>query len=235
MHVARIIGEWLGSAATMTTWPNPERFAQFVQYCMQQMGYDNHVTAFAKALGLQPFRLWKWLRPTVAPTLDSVIHTVTSLTLTPLVALNPHIELRPPDVVPHLVREIPARTPGRRHDVEEVKQLLYTYVVSQEDPPLSVRGISRTTGITLKCLYRCEKDACAYISARYRTYLRQRSATRDERERAEIYRGVKILYEQGQKITAHYLTPLLNPPSLLRRLKMKEAFAEIRREFEGQL
>jgi len=82
--------------------------------------------------------------------------------------------------------------------------------------------------------YKCHLAACYAISARYKQYAQQRTATRVQQYRVELREAARRLHEKGVSPTRGRIEPLLQSPGILRDPTVRQLLVEVCREIEGK-
>ena len=119
-----------------------------------------------------------------------------------------------------------------RVSTEQVRQALEKILAANDDPPPTLTQVATLLGQGTSVLYRCHPTACRAISARYKKYAQQRTATRMQHYRVELREAALQLYEKGVSPTRGRIEPLLRSPGILRDPKVRQLLVEIGREIE---
>lgn len=121
-----------------------------------------------------------------------------------------------------------------RVSMEQVRQALEKILTADEDPPPTLTQVAGRLGLGSPVLYKCHPEACYAISARYKEYAQQRTATRVQQYRVELREAARQLYEKGVSPTRGRTEPLLRSPGILRDPKVRQLLVEVCREIEGK-
>jgi hypothetical protein len=100
------------------------------------------------------------------------------------------------------------------------------------EPPPTLTEVAKRLGQGTPVLYKCHPTACRAISARYKEYAQQRTATRVQHYRVELREAALQLREKGVSPTRGRIEPLLRSPGILRDPKVRQILVEVCREIE---
>lgn len=129
---------------------------------------------------------------------------------------------------PEVCRSIAAKW---HFDLENVKKTLEAILLSNENPPPSMRAVADRLCCSVQVLYRHFPEICRAIVKRYMAYRRHR---REETERQicdEVRRAVLQLHVQGKYPSLRKVRKLLEKPQDMLRKKVYHTWREALHEF----
>src|SRR5262249_17858049 len=115
----------------------------------------------------------------------------------------------------------------------QVRQALEKILTANDDPPPTLTQVAKQLGQDTPVLYRCHPTACHAISARYKEYAQQRTATRVQQYRAELREAALQLREKGVSPTRGRIEPLLRSPGILRDPRVRQLLIDVCSETEA--
>jgi len=82
-------------------------------------------------------------------------------------------------------------------DAQDVQQALENILAANEYPPPSLPEVAKLLGHDSRVLSKWHRTLCQAISARYKEYVRQRTAARMQRYREELREAALELHAKG--------------------------------------
>lgn len=227
------MGALLAVSPTVAVSPSRKQVSEALHAIIRQVTQGN-ISAFAKTINIPQTMVSHWLRGKL-PQIEMLLHicSVVDLSLDALLVKAPselHPRLRAADEP--RVYELRGKWTHVRVSTEQVRQALEKILAANDDPPPTLTQVAKRLGQGTPVLYRCHPTACRAISARYKKYAQQRTATRMQHYRVELREAALQLYEKGVSPTRGRIEPLLRSPGILRDPKVRQLLVEIGREIE---
>jgi transcriptional regulator with XRE-family HTH domain len=234
--VIRNVGALLSLSPTVTASPSRKRIQNALPTIVQQVTQGN-ISAFARTLNMPQGLVSHWVNGRKLPQLEMLLHicSVVDLSLEALLLHDPgslRPRLRAADEPP--LYELRSKWTHVRVCMEQVRQALEKILAATDDPPPTLTQVAGRLGLGTPVLYKCYPEACYAISARYKEYAQQRTATRVQQYRVELREAARRLHEKGVSPTRGRIEPLLRSPGILRDPKVRQILVEVCREIEGK-
>jgi transcriptional regulator with XRE-family HTH domain len=228
------VGALLALSPTLAAPPARLRGAQALRTIIQQMTQGN-ISAFARILNIPQGLVSHWVNGRKVPQIEMLLHicSVVDLSLDALLvkdldALRPR--LRAADEP--RVYELRGKWTHVRVDANQVRQALEQILAANDDPPPTLTHVAQVLGQETPTLYKFHPTACYAISARYKAYAQQRTATRVQQYRVELKEAARQLQEKGVSPTRARIEPLLPSPGILRDPRVRQLLVDVCREIE---
>jgi transcriptional regulator with XRE-family HTH domain len=230
------MGALLALSPTVMVSPSRKRVQEALPTIIQQVTQGN-ISAFARTLNMPQGLVSHWVNGRKLPQLEMLLHicSVVDLSLEALLLHDPgslRPRLRAADEPP--MYELRSKWTHVRVSMEQVRQALEKILAANDDPPPTLTQVAQRLGLGTPVLYKCHPEACYAISARYKEYAQQRTATRVQHYRVELREAARRLYAKGVSPTRGRIEPLLRSPGILRDPKVRQLLVEVCREIEGK-
>jgi transcriptional regulator with XRE-family HTH domain len=225
--IAQTVGEML---MHLPSFPSPERqrIRQVIQRAVQLLSDDN-ISAFTHTLGMPRSTIDWWYQGERIPEMARLLWLCHRLGLSLSEFLFRKVETLHFSALaaPHAPAPFSQRSVI---DVERVYQALSQSLVTNEQPPPTLRMLRQQLNVSYPTLYKVHPAACHEIAARYKTYIQQRKETRLQRFREEIRQAARELLASGISPTQKRIAPHLSQPGILRDPRLRTFLKEICRE-----
>jgi len=230
------VGTLLALSPTVTVSPSRKRVQEALPAIIQQVTQGN-ISAFARTLNMPQGLVSHWVNGRKLPQLEMLLHicsvvdlSLEALLLHDLGLLRPRLRAtgEPP------VYELRSKWSHVRVSTEQIRHALEEILAENDDPPPTLTQVAQWLGQGTPVLYRCHPTACYAISARYKEYAQQRTATRVQQYRVELREAARQLHEKGVSPTRGRIEPLLRSPGILRDPKVRQLLVEVCHEIEGK-
>jgi transcriptional regulator with XRE-family HTH domain len=230
------VGALLAHSPTVMVSPSRKRVQEALPAIIQQVTQGN-ISAFARTLNMPQGLVSHWVNGRKLPQLEILLHicSVVDLSLEALLLHDPgslRPRLRAADEPP--MYELRSKWSHVRVSMGQVRQALEKILTANDNPPPTLTQVAQRLGLGTPVLYKCHPEACYAISARYKEYAQQRTATRVQQYRVELREAARRLYEKGVSPTRGRIEPLLRSPGILRDPKVRQLLVEVCREIEGK-
>ncbi len=230
------VGALLALSPTVMVSPSRKRVQEALPAIIQQATQGN-ISAFARTLNMPQGLVSHWVNGRKLPQLEMLLHicSVVDLSLEALLLHDPgslRSRLRAADEP--AMYELRSKWTHVRVSREQVRLALEKILAANEDPPPTLTQVAQRLGLGSPVLYKCHPEACYAISARYKEYAQQRTATRVQQYRVELREAARQLHEKGVSPTRGRIEPLLRSPGILRDPKVRQTLVEVCREIEGK-
>ncbi len=234
--VSRNMGALLALSPTVSLPPPRSRVSEALQVIVGQVTRGN-ISAFARTINIPQTMVSHWVNGRKLPQVEMLLHICSLLDLS-LEALlfQEQGSLRPRLRAADEPRVYELRSKWTHVWVEtsQVRLALEKVLAANDDPPPTLTQVAKRLGQGTPVLYRCHPTACRAISARYKEYAQQRTATRMQKYRGELREAALQLQEKGLSPTRGRIEPLLRSPGILRDPKVRQLLIEVCREIEGK-
>jgi len=232
--VGRNMGALLALCPTRSLSPPRSRVAFALQVVVGQVTQGN-ISAFARTINIPQTMVSHWVNGRKLPQIEMLLHVCSLLDL----SLEALLFQEPSSLRPRLraadeprVYELRSKWTHVWVSTEHVQQALEQVLVANDDPPPTLTEVAKRLGQGTPVLYKCHPTACRAISARYKEYAQQRTATRVQRYRVELREAAQQLHEKGVSPTRGRIEPLLRSPGILRDPKVRKLLDEVCHEIE---
>src|SRR6266700_737240 len=230
------VGALLALSPTVMVSPSRKRVQEALPAIIQQATQGN-ISAFARTLNMPQGLVSHWVNGRKLPQLEMLLHicSVVDLSLEALLLHDPgslRSRLRAADEP--AMYELRSKWTHVRVSREQVRLALEKILAANEDPPPTLTQVAQRLGLGSPVLYKCHPEACYAISARYKEYAQQRTATRVQQYRVELREAARQLHEKGVSPTRGRIEPLLRSPGILRDPKVRQLLVEVCHEIEGK-
>jgi len=232
--VSRNRGALLALCPTVSLSPPRSRVAFALQGIVGQVTQGN-ISAFARTINIPQTMVSHWVNGRKLPQIEMLLHICSLLDL----SLEALLFQESGSLRPRLraadeprVYELRSKWSHVWVSTEQVQQAVEQVLAANDDPPPTLTQVAKRLGQGTSVLYKCHPTACRAISARYKEYAQQRTATRVQHYRVELREAALQLREKGVSPTRGRLEPLLRSPGILRDPKVRQILVEVCREIE---
>jgi transcriptional regulator with XRE-family HTH domain len=216
--VCETMGDLLSAVSNPAVKVQQDKFAAMISFYIDRVA-NGKISTFAHLLQVSIASVWKWQHGQDIPQLATLLKICSRLGISPLCLLTgiwQEIILLPGESEREKSKpsEGSEKRPQRRTR-RQLRTALKKVLQSEEEPPPSMREMSRRLGYDAGYLSRIFPDLCRAISTRYMAYQSRRGAERLERRSQKVQEAVQSLHAQGLYPSCKRVEDLLGSPGML--------------------
>src|SRR6266851_6768959 len=222
--VGDTMGDLLSAVSNPAVKVQQDKFVAMISFYVDRVANGN-ISTFAQLLQVSIASVWKWQHEQDIPQLATLLKICSRLGISPLCLITgewQEIFLLPNESEQEKSKpsEGSEKRPKRRTR-RQLRAALKRVLQSEEEPPPSMREMSRRLGYDAGYLSRVFPDLCQAISARYMAYRSKSGAERLERHSQKVQKAVHSLHAQGVYPSCRRVEELLGLPGMLMELEVR--------------
>jgi TniQ len=234
LWIARTVGETLAAAPGLPSPLRRENVMQSIASCINHLAGGNR-SAFAQIFGVGEYAVKSWQEGKTLPQLPLILEMCYSVGTSLLDFLSGTCLFSGQKVMDRLShrndtpnQRMSPRSRGQRVKSAEVEKTLQA--ILKENPPPSVRRVTKRLNLSSHTIYRLFPVLCHAIAERFADYRKIRATVRKELAREEVKAMAYELHAKGIKITRNHMRPLLTSSDYLNLPEGRAALQEVKRE-----
>jgi hypothetical protein len=211
------LGELIAAAPNLADPPRSEQLSRAIDASVAALTAGNR-RGWARQLGLGLETAVGWREGRTIPSLGSLLQICSALGTTPLRLLQGDVGGVDRPTARRLLTPLVPRRPRRTRTTLErdaLRQALEAVLVSDEQPPPSLRAVADRLGETTTCLRHHLRELCHAISQRHLEAQRARGSKRREQLRAAVRQATFAVHAQGRYPSGNRVAQLLSEPTAI--------------------